>query len=165
MRVRKGSIYVFNATGWDVFDRKENTPANGTVVRVCAPHGCPPPNAMGHCFVETLQGKFIGLVSTASLSPRKKFQESLMTREQALPYVSYAVDDALSERRPDEAPPHARLVGWQCGFEPLFVAVWSYLPGEEPPDYAEAIELATDLLVEKKWFADNDNPPEPDYVI
>jgi hypothetical protein len=32
------------------------------------PYGCPKPNTMGHCFVETLDGKFIGLVSTASLT-------------------------------------------------------------------------------------------------
>jgi hypothetical protein len=41
------------------------------VVRVCTPYGCPPPNTMGHCFVETLEGKFIGLVSTASLHKRE----------------------------------------------------------------------------------------------
>lgn len=68
MKVRKGGIYTFKAFGWDVFDRKGNTPADGTKVRVCAPRGCPPPNAMGHCFVESMEGKFIGLVSTASLS-------------------------------------------------------------------------------------------------
>jgi hypothetical protein len=88
-----------------------------------------------------------------------------MTREQALPYVLYAVDDALAERKLDEVPPYARLVGWQCGFEPLFVAVWSYL-SEDPndqPDYAEASELATDLLAEKNWFSGE--PTEPDYVI
>jgi hypothetical protein len=67
MKVRKGQVLTFKAVGWDRFDRKSNTQADGTRVRVCAPHGCPPPNAMGHCFVETLEGKFIGLVSTASL--------------------------------------------------------------------------------------------------
>jgi hypothetical protein len=68
MKVRKGGVYTFRACGWDRFDRKQNTPADGTRVRVCTPHGCPPPNTMGHCFVETLDGQFIGLVSTASLS-------------------------------------------------------------------------------------------------
>jgi len=70
MKVRKGAVYLFEAAGFDCFDRRENTPANGTLVRVCTPHGCPPPNTMGHCFVETLAGEFIGLVSTASLQPR-----------------------------------------------------------------------------------------------
>lgn len=68
MRVRKGQILTFRACGWDVIDRRDNTPADGTRVRVCAPYGCPPPNAMNHCFVETLAGQFIGLVSCNSLT-------------------------------------------------------------------------------------------------
>jgi hypothetical protein len=84
-----------------------------------------------------------------------------MTREDALPYVSYCVDDALSERQTEDMPANARLVGWQCGFEPLFVAVWSYLDVRLDDD--EAVELATDLLTEKQWFAGG--PTEPDYVI
>ena len=86
-----------------------------------------------------------------------------MTRTDALPYVSFAVDDALCERKPSEAPENARLVGYQAGFEPLFVAVWSYLGGRIDDDQAE--ELALDLLIEKQWFADCENPPAADYVI
>jgi hypothetical protein len=71
MKVRKGQVLVFDAAGWDVVFRNSNTPANGTVVRVCTPYGCPPPNTMGHCFVETLERKFIGLVSTASLHKKE----------------------------------------------------------------------------------------------
>jgi len=92
-----------------------------------------------------------------------------MTREQAMDYVSFCVDDALSERSIDDMPPNARLVGWQCGFEPLFVAVWSYLGdtrgNRDRVDDDDAITIATDLLIERKWFTDNDNPPEPDYVL
>lgn len=69
MKVRKGSIYRFEACMIDIADRRDNTPANGSLVRVCQPHGCPPPNTMGHCHVETLEGKFIGLVACASLQP------------------------------------------------------------------------------------------------
>jgi hypothetical protein len=87
-----------------------------------------------------------------------------VNREQAIPYVSFAVDDALSPRNPAEAPPNARLVGWQCGFEPLFVAVWSYLPGIRLDD-ADAEDIARDYLQERKWFTDNDNPPDADYII
>lgn len=72
MKVRKGMVCVFNANGWDRFDKRDNTPADGTVVRVCTPYGCPAPNVMGHCFVETMAGKFIGLVSTSSLTKREK---------------------------------------------------------------------------------------------
>ena len=72
MKVRKGSIYMFRASLWDVADRRSNTPENGTLVRVCHPYGCPPPNTMGHCHVETLDGKFIGLVACASLLPQER---------------------------------------------------------------------------------------------
>jgi len=85
----------------------------------------------------------------------------MMTREQALPYVAYCVDDALSERKKEEMPDTARLVGWQCGFEPMFVAVWSYLDLELDDDEAE--ELAVELLIEKKWFSGKPTPA--DYVI
>lgn len=72
MRVRKGSVYRFEACLLDVADRRSNTPANGTLVRVCHPYGCPPPNTMNHCHVETLGGQFIGLVCCASLSKPAK---------------------------------------------------------------------------------------------
>jgi len=90
-----------------------------------------------------------------------------MTRELALPYVSFIADDALSFREPaglpcDEITPNAVLVGWQCGFEPLFVAVKSHLSGIAiDPD--EAVELATDGLIERNWFSGE--PRQPDYVI
>jgi len=88
-----------------------------------------------------------------------------MTREDAIPYILFCVDDALAERKLSDMPANARLVGWQTGFEPAFVAVWSYLGDDALPDPAEAAELATDYLQERKWFADNDNPPEPDYIF
>ena len=87
-----------------------------------------------------------------------------MTREQALPYISRCVDDALSDRSIDDMPANARLVGWQCGFEPMFVAVWSYLPGVRLDD-EEAVEIAVDRLREALWFARNDEPNEPDYIL
>ena len=71
MRVRKGQRVKYEAAGWDSFDARTNL-KNGDIVRVCHPRSCPPPNTMGHCHVETLEGKFIGLVSTASLSPAPK---------------------------------------------------------------------------------------------
>ena len=104
-----------------------------------------------------------------------------MTRSQALPYVSFVVDDAGAARGIDDDP-HAAvrpgnptkrlddngppcyasvLIGWQCGFEPLFVAVHSYL--DVRLDENEAIEMATDFLAEIKWFSDG--PTEPDYLI
>jgi hypothetical protein len=84
-----------------------------------------------------------------------------MLRKQALDYISYCVDDALSERHIAEIPANARLVGWQCGFEPLFVAVWSYLG--ITLDAHDAADIAIDLLTEKHWFVGE--PTEPDYII
>jgi hypothetical protein len=84
-----------------------------------------------------------------------------MTFDEAREYIGYCVDDALSERAPHEMPDNARLVGWQCGFEPTFVAVWSYL-GVRLDD-AEAEEIATDLLREKNWFGGEERPA--DYVL
>lgn len=85
-----------------------------------------------------------------------------MKRSDALPYVSYFVDDALSEHSANDMPSDARLVGWQCGFEPLFVAVWSYLPGVKL-GAEDAADIARDLLAEKNWFAGE--PTEPDCIL
>jgi hypothetical protein len=87
-----------------------------------------------------------------------------MTREQALTHVAYCVDDALSERDVKDMPTDAkltRLIGWQCGFEPLFVAVWSYLDLELDDEEAEG--LAVELLIEKNWF--KGKPRDADYII
>lgn len=86
-----------------------------------------------------------------------------MTRTQALPYVAYVLDDALSAAHPiSDMRADARLIGWQCGFEPLFVAVQSYIPGVVLTD-EEAEEIATDYLTERNWFSDE--PTEADYII
>jgi len=66
MKVRKGQMVRFSPALLDLIDPKTNL-KKGDVVRVCHPYGCPPPNTMGHAHVETLEGKFIGLVQTASL--------------------------------------------------------------------------------------------------
>jgi hypothetical protein len=90
-----------------------------------------------------------------------------MTREQALPYISHYLDDALSVREPKDMPDNARLVGWQCGFEPLFVAVWSYLGDTQGNpdrlDDADAEEIARDYLIERNWFSGE--PKDADYIL
>ena len=90
-----------------------------------------------------------------------------MKRSDAIPYVSFVVDDAGSGRELNSDPDaviragstkHASgctkypsvLVGWQCGFEPLFVAVHSYLDVQLDDDEAE--EMARDYLTERGWF-------------
>lgn len=86
-----------------------------------------------------------------------------MTREMAKPYISFVLDDALSDAHTvADVQPNARLIGWQCGFEPLFVAVQSYLPNVTLT-LDEAHDIAKDYLTEKKWFAGE--PTDADYLI
>jgi hypothetical protein len=84
-----------------------------------------------------------------------------MQRADAIRYVGHCVDDALAVRDVKDMPANAILVGWQCGFEPMFVAVWSYLGGALDED--DAVVIATDLLEELRWFSGK--PTEPDYVL
>jgi hypothetical protein len=77
-------------------------------------------------------------------------------------YVNFGVDDALAIHRAADAPANARYVGWQCGFEPMVVAVWSYLPGVRL-EKDEAVELALDALAERRWFSGE--PILPDFVL
>ena len=86
-----------------------------------------------------------------------------MNYADAIPYISYIADDSLSARpySGEQLPPKTILVGWQCGFEPLFVAVYSYLDVELT--CAEAEEIAKDYLAEINWFSDE--PVDCDYCI
>lgn len=105
-----------------------------------------------------------------------------MNREQAIPYVAYVVDDSGNGRELGADPdarirpgnrskrvddPNAEpcypsvLVGWQCGFEPLFVAVHSYLDVKLTDQDAE--EMATEYLAEIGWFVKKPTPA--DYLI
>lgn len=82
-----------------------------------------------------------------------------ITREQALPLVAYCVDDALALYPSSDVHDHpeARLVGFQAGFDMVFVAVWSYL-STTPVSAEDACELAIDVMLEKQWFANPDDP-------
>lgn len=85
-----------------------------------------------------------------------------MKRSDALRHVSYVLDDALAVRTLADVPANACLVGWQCGFEPMFVAVFSYMGFAVDED--DAVDIAVDYLLEKNWFADTSDTT-PDYVI
>lgn len=66
MKVRKNGIYQYNPCMWDILDPK--TPLQGgESVRVIHPWGCPKPNTMNHAHIESLDGKFLGLVHCNSL--------------------------------------------------------------------------------------------------
>lgn len=67
--------------------------------------------------------------------------------------LAYSLDDTGGYTRPTPGYKEgARYVAFSGGFENLWVEVHSYLGGQMEVD--EACELAIDLLLEKKWFAD-----------
>lgn len=76
-----------------------------------------------------------------------------MKKSDVLEYVSHCIDDTGTVRPMSEMPDDAVFVGWQCGFEPMFVAVWS--DDGWQLDENEAEELATDYLQEIGWFSDS----------
>ena len=84
-----------------------------------------------------------------------------MNKEQALPHISHYIDDCLAVREAEDMPDNATLVGWQCGFEPMFVAVWSGYGW--PVNETDAEEIATDYLEEIGWFPEQ--ATLPDYII
>lgn len=86
-----------------------------------------------------------------------------MRKSDMLKYVTVCLDDTGAVRDMLDMPAgNARLVGWQVGFEPVFVAVWSYLP-EVKLTEDEAEDIATDYLIERNWFADG--PVPADWVL
>jgi hypothetical protein len=70
-KVRVKSIYAFQPVGLDLFDNPLPIPS-GSIVRVVNKFGCPPANTMGHCYIEHLDGKFIGMCLCNSLIPMKR---------------------------------------------------------------------------------------------
>ena len=89
------------------------------------------------------------------------------TRTALLPYIATVIDTALSaDHTINDVDARATLVGWQCGFEPMVIAVISATMDtkgvRDVVDREESEEIAIDYLVERKWFAAG--PVEPDYV-
>ncbi|MGH7932321.1 MAG: hypothetical protein ACREQN_04035 [Candidatus Binataceae bacterium] len=78
-----------------------------------------------------------------------------MTREEALQYVSFQMDDAHERRyaKPADVRPNDRLVGFQQDRETVFVAVRSHLPGVRLTDQISK-DLARDYLTEIGWFGE-----------
>ena len=70
-KVRVKSLYVYNPVGMDLFSPCAHA-EKGQTVRVVNKFGCPPANTMGHCYIESLDGEFLGLVLTNSLTPLKE---------------------------------------------------------------------------------------------
>ena len=82
-------------------------------------------------------------------------------------YIGYKVDDALNgEQWTNEESVSDRdwLLGWQCGFEPVFVVCRSYL-SDATLDRSDAIEYAIDYLKEIGWFSEPENDNWPDFEL
>jgi len=79
-----------------------------------------------------------------------------MTREEAIQYVSFQMDDAHDRRsaKPDDVNSNDRLVGFhESPGVVVFVAVRSHLPGVRLTDQV-AEDLARDYLTEIGWFGE-----------
>jgi hypothetical protein len=101
--------------------------------------------------------------------------QAMRNRARAMDYVAFVVDDsgngrelgadihAIVREQGQGGFEHASvLVGWQCGFEPLYVAVHSCLYLSLTDEEAE--ELAADYLEERGWFG-NHGRVGADYII
>lgn len=78
-----------------------------------------------------------------------------MTREEAIQYVCFQMDDARDRRnaKPSDVSQDDRLVGFHQDLEIVFVAVRSQLPGVRLTDQI-AKDLARDYLTEIGWFGE-----------
>ena len=65
-RVRAKSVYTFRPVAIDRYDPRSDA-VEGQQVRVVNLRGAPKCNTMGHCHIESLDGEFLGMVSTNSL--------------------------------------------------------------------------------------------------
>ena len=68
-KVQAGRKYVYRPVGLDVWDSRiyGGLVKAGDYVKVVNFYGCPKANTMGHCYIQTMDGKFAGLVLTDSL--------------------------------------------------------------------------------------------------
>ena len=83
-----------------------------------------------------------------------------MKKEKAIEYIGHYVDDCLSNHK-QPVTDKTKLVGFQCGFEPMFVAVNSGYGWEVDSSAAE--ELAIDYLNKIGW---SDDPElSADYIL
>jgi len=66
-KVRVNSIYAYDPILMDVSNPPVGNPEKGDIVKVVNKHGCPPANTMGMCYIERLNGEFMGMCCTNSL--------------------------------------------------------------------------------------------------
>lgn len=66
MRVRVNSVYTYHPVLMDMLDHRIMA-MPGDRVRVVNLYGAPKANTMGHCYIESMDREFLGLVNTNSL--------------------------------------------------------------------------------------------------
>ena len=79
-------------------------------------------------------------------------------RKQALEYVGHVITPdgkKLPEKSLD--PKTAILVGWQCGFEPMYVAIQDEDGDELSLSDSDAEGIAKKYLTKINWFSENDD--------
>ncbi|MGZ5728236.1 MAG: hypothetical protein ACXWI8_13585 [Burkholderiales bacterium] len=86
MKGTAGQVLFYVPCLFDIADGRTGLEV-GERVKVITPHGCPPPNAMRHCFVgDPETGDFIGLVCASSLHTREEYaawlREKIAEKEQ-----------------------------------------------------------------------------------
>ncbi len=81
MRVRVGQVYKWNPVLLDACDARLQSVERGLFLKVINMPGCPRANTMGHCYVETLQEEFLGLVCCNSLEPLDKKTGATVRRQ------------------------------------------------------------------------------------
>jgi hypothetical protein len=69
MRVRVNSLYVYDPVPLDLIHRCAHA-KKGDTVRVINLRGAPKANTMGQCHIQSVDGEFLGMVSTNSLQPK-----------------------------------------------------------------------------------------------
>jgi hypothetical protein len=87
-----------------------------------------------------------------------------MTREEAIQFVSFQMDDADDRRdaTPKDVAADDRLVGFHQLYETIFVAVRSHIPGVRLTDEV-AKNLARHYLTEIGWFGEESS--EAAYIL
>ena len=71
-KVRVNSKYFYYPVMMDVIQPPYGNPKVGQQVRVINKYGCPKANSMGMCYIESLDGVFLGMVCTNSLQKEKE---------------------------------------------------------------------------------------------
>lgn len=65
-------LYRYTPVGFDVYYPHTIDIPPGTIVRKTQPCGCPRNGTMGHTYIETADGRFVGLRLTNSLTLIRK---------------------------------------------------------------------------------------------